>query len=237
MASTEYHKINTVYKRDPDTHYKTLMEGYYSRPEFELLRNVDWLFTEKVDGTNIRVEYHGSASALTIRGRTSKSTIPVPLETAIWHVFDDQCGSVLSRLFEDKSVVFYGEGYGAGIQRNGHYYRATPSFVLFDVLVDGVFLNRSMVEDVAEKLHLSIVPIIGQGTLIEMVALAQNGIWSSWGDFEAEGIVARPKIELRTRDNKRIICKIKTKDFSQSAQEDQALKTKGSDHENATFIE
>ncbi|GAG78633.1 unnamed protein product [marine sediment metagenome] len=41
----EYHKIQTIYKRDPDTNYKTLLEGNFSTPELEYLRDkVDEIF-------------------------------------------------------------------------------------------------------------------------------------------------------------------------------------------------
>ena len=51
----EYHKIHTVFKRDPANKYRTLLMGEYSHPEFAYLRYNDWVFTEKVDGTNIRI--------------------------------------------------------------------------------------------------------------------------------------------------------------------------------------
>ncbi len=51
----EHHKIQTVYKRDPATKHKTLIADDFSLPEFEFLRNNEWIFTEKVDGTNVRV--------------------------------------------------------------------------------------------------------------------------------------------------------------------------------------
>ena len=51
----EYHKIQTVYLRDPETKYKTLLVGQYAKPEFAYLANNEWVFTEKVDGTNIRI--------------------------------------------------------------------------------------------------------------------------------------------------------------------------------------
>ena len=41
--STQYHKIQTVYKRDPMTNYKTLLDGEFSLPEFEYLANNDWV--------------------------------------------------------------------------------------------------------------------------------------------------------------------------------------------------
>jgi len=51
----EYHKIQTIFKRNPETNFKTLLEGEYSLPEFESLKNNEWVWTEKVDGTNIRI--------------------------------------------------------------------------------------------------------------------------------------------------------------------------------------
>ena len=73
--------------------------------------------------------------------------------------------------------------------------------------------NGAPVEDIAEKLNIDHVPIIGRGTLPEMVAMARTGFKSRWGDFAAEGIVARPAVELVGRNGRRIITKIKTRDF------------------------
>jgi len=58
------------------------------------------------------------------------------------------------------------------------------------------------------------VPIVGRGTLHEFVRWGERGFISSWGNFQAEGLVARPSVELRDRDGSRIITKIKHKDFS-----------------------
>jgi hypothetical protein len=46
-----------------------------------------------------------------------------------------------------------------------------------------------------------------------VVRWGRGGLKSQWGDFEAEGIVARPKVDLFDRGGNRIICKIKGKDF------------------------
>ena len=74
----KYHKIQTVYKRDPVTKYKTLLEGEYSLPEFEYLADNEWVWTEKVDGTNIRVMWDGWKK-LSFGGRTDNAQIPTPL--------------------------------------------------------------------------------------------------------------------------------------------------------------
>ena len=48
-----YHKINTVFERDPGTRHKMLLVGEWQRPEFEYLQDLDWEWTEKVDGCPI----------------------------------------------------------------------------------------------------------------------------------------------------------------------------------------
>lgn len=53
----EYHKIQTCFKRDEKT--KRIIEGDWTLPEFEYLKDCQWVFTEKVDGTNIRVMWNG----------------------------------------------------------------------------------------------------------------------------------------------------------------------------------
>lgn len=73
----EYPKIQTVFKRDLATKYKTLLEGNYSLPEFEYLKNNKWIFTEKVDGTNIRVCFRDGK--VVFYGRTDSAQIPAPL--------------------------------------------------------------------------------------------------------------------------------------------------------------
>ena len=205
----EYHKIQTVFKRDPETNMKTILEGSYSLPEFEYLADNRWVFTEKVDGTNIRVMFDGEQ--ITFGGKTDNAQIPAVLLKRLNEHFLPQL-ELFKKLFAD-GVCLYGEGYGAKIQKGGGKYRQDQYFVLFDVKIGDWWLKRSDVEDIAQKLNLDIVPIIGQGTLAEMVEKVKKGFDSAWGNFRAEGIVARPSIELKTRGGQRIITKIKCKDF------------------------
>jgi len=205
----EYHKIQTVFKRDMATKHKTLLEGQWTIPEFEYLANNPWTFTEKVDGTNIRVMLQNGA--VTFGGKTDAAQIPAQLVTRLNERF--------LPLAETMQAVFgcdaclYGEGYGAKIQNGGGNYRQDQDFVLFDVRVGEWWLRRADVEDVAATLGIDVVPIIGEGALHEAIAWAKRGITSAWGDFEAEGIVARPRTELCTRSGHRLITKIKCRDF------------------------
>jgi len=70
------------------------------------------------------------------------------------------------------------------------------------------------VEAIGKTLGLDVVPIIGTGTLKDMVAMTKSGFKSRWNDdLIAEGIVARPETEMRRRNGDRIITKLKYKDF------------------------
>lgn len=207
----EYHKIQTVYNRDPATKFKTLLEGEYARPEFEYLANNPWVFTEKVDGTNIRITVNDGR--IVVGGRTDNAQTPTFLLDAIGELLSAES---LASVIDSEDFCLYGEGYGAKIQKGGGNYRADQSFVLFDVRVGRWWLQRDDVEDVARKLGIDVVPIIGGGTLDTMVEVAREGFTSQWGDFIAEGVVARPKVELATRSGQRVITKIKHKDFQQA---------------------
>ena len=206
---SEYHKIQSIFKRDMTSKQKTLIEGQWTLPEFEYLANNIWTFTEKVDGTNIRVIFKNGG--ITFGGRTDDAQIPAKLVERLNERFLPMAVK-LAEVFEDGAVL-YGEGYGAKIQKGGGNYRPDQDFVLFDIKCGEWWLQRADVEDVAQKLGLDIVPIIGEGTLHDAVAQAKAGIGSTWGGFQAEGIVARPKTELKTRSGHRLIAKIKCRDF------------------------
>ena len=208
--STEYHKIQTVWARDPGTKHRTLIEGQWTTPEFGMLANTRWVFTEKVDGTNIRVLFDPQAHPiLEFRGRTDRAQLPPKLLEALRGLFTlDSLGRVF-----DGPVCLYGEGYGSGIQKAGASYRPDQSFVLFDVSLNGVVLERENVCSGGVQLGVEVVPEVGVGTLYEMINRVRLGHRSVWGDFPAEGIVARPEFELRDRLGNRIITKVKAKDF------------------------
>ena len=212
--SWKYHKVMSIYKRSQETN--KFIIGEYSTPEIKYLKDNQWSFSEKVDGTNLRVSYDGKDTVLA--GRSDNAQIPVPLIYKIDELFKTigqrQRLEKAFELEEGDMIYFYGEGYGAKIQKGGgNYIPDGVSFVLFDVRVNDVYLERENVEDIAEKLGLDVVPIIGQGTLNDSIELVKKGFDSKWGKFLAEGIVARPKVELITRRGDRIITKVKHKDF------------------------
>lgn len=205
----EYHKINSVYMRD---HTNRFIEGEWACPEFDYLQNNIWEFTEKVDGTNIRIMIDGEN--ITFGGKTDNAQIPSKLTTVLNNAFLTITQRQTIKNVFDCPVCLYGEGYGSSIQKGGGNYKPNGvAFVLFDVRIGDWWLKRDAIDDIAQKLGLDTVPVIGEGTLHDGVAKVKAGIKSRWGEFEAEGIVLRPKVALLGRNRERIITKLKHRDF------------------------
>lgn len=201
----EYPKINSIFKRDENGKFI----GEYSLPEFEYLKNNKWVFTEKIDGTNIRVVWDGDK--ISFGGKTDNAQIPVFLFGKLQEIFTKE---KMREVFKKDCVCLYGEGFGARIQKGGgKYIKDGVDFILFDIKIGGWWLKREAIEEIADKLRIRVVKIIGSGTLQEAIGLAKRGFKSEFGDFVAEGIVLKPEIELFARNGERIITKVKHKDF------------------------
>ena len=209
--SNLYHKITTIYMRQESKPLK-LIEGKYREPELELLKDIEWTFTEKVDGTNIRIMWDGYN--VFFGGRTENAQIPSYLVNKLNELFTGtKIEQIFEQVFGESKVILFGEGYGAKIQKGGGNYSNNQEFVLFDVKVGEWYLKREDIEDVAKKFSLKTVPIIAKGNLQTGVDLVKSGLKSQWGDFIAEGLVAKPSVDIFNRRGQRIITKIKTEDF------------------------
>ncbi len=212
-----YHKIQTVFNRNPETKFKTVIEGQWSLPEFEYLRNDEWHWTEKVDGTNVRVIWDGST--VKFGGKTDDAQMPPFLLAKLAEMFPmDKIADVFPATYPDNVVVLYGEGYGARIQKGGgNYIPDGVDFILFDVAVGELFLSRESVTDIANKLQIGECPLVGYGTLpgmVEFVRSKPKSVIAVNQGTIMEGVVARPRVELRNRMGHRIITKLKVRDFA-----------------------
>lgn len=206
----EYNKIETVYERDING-TKKLIEGKFRSEAVEFLANNKWAFTEKIDGTNIRVHWDGHR--ISFGGRTDKANIPAHLVNKLNEIFlNDETEELFEQKFGEREVTLYGEGYGVKIQ-NGGEYRPDVGFILFDVTICGNYQSRSTVEDIAKCFGLEIVPIILYGTIQEGVDFVKTKPNSTIGKAKMEGLVGRPVVEMQDRCGNRIIVKIKVRDF------------------------
>ncbi len=209
----QYHKIEGLFKRDMEGD-KQLIEGSFRNECVEYLKDNVWQWSEKIDGTNVRIGWDGHK--VSFGGRTDNAQMPMPLMERLQELFS---GDTNEELFEQKfgedQVILYGEGYGGKIQSGGAY-NPTQDFILFDVMVGDVFLERENIEDIANAFGIKVVPIILKGTIqeaIDYVKTKPNSVISV-EKKESEGLVGVPKVRLTDFRGNRIIVKIKVKDFN-----------------------
>ena len=210
---THYHKIETIYNRDT-TGTKKLIPGSWRDETVKYLAGLHWQFTEKIDGTNIRVMWDGHN--VSVGGRTERASIPAHLMNKLLEMFGgEETEQLFEQMFGEREVILFGEGYGNKIQGVGSQYRNDVSFILFDVMINGNYQSRSTVEEVATAFACDIVPIVLEGTLQDAVDFVKSHPKSTIGTADMEGVVGRPVVELQDRCGNRIIVKIKYRDFKE----------------------
>lgn len=208
----EYEKIETVFQRDMEG-TKKLMPGVWRNQTVEFLKDLEWEWTEKIDGTNIRVHWDGHT--VTFGGRTERAQIPADLVNRLNEIFGgEESAQIFEQEFGEREVILFGEGYGKKIQGVGSKYIPDHcDLILFDLLIGKNYQSRADVERCAKSFGLRAVPIVGRGTLDEAIAYVKGHPDSVVGNLPMEGVVCRPKMELCDRCGNRLIVKIKYKDF------------------------
>lgn len=216
----EYDKIPGPFKRHTSGPNKNkLIAWEWSSPELQYLANLNWIFTEKVDGTNIRVIWDGHKPEF--RGRTDRAQLPPKLLKALTEMFPEE---LFEQKFGSDSVILFGEGYGAGISKGGGNYREDNSFILFDVKIDEWWLQRKSVEDIADSLGIDAVPVRYDIALSEAIrVMSEVELYSQVAEVGArglekkipvaEGVVGIPSVPMFNRKGDRIIVKLKGRDL------------------------
>ncbi len=208
-----YEKIETIFNRDAEG-TKRLIPGSFRNEVVEFLQHNEWEFTEKVDGTNVRVHWDGHK--VEFAGRTERAELPKNLLAALNEIFGTpEAEELFEQTFGEKEVILFGEGYGGKIQGCGRGYRKDEWFVLFDVLIGDNYQSREWVEKTAQMFGINAVPMLFTGTIydgIKFVCKHPKSVFAE-NDIYMEGIVGRPKVELKDRCGNRVIVKIKWNDF------------------------
>lgn len=202
----KYHKIQSMFKRDPATKNKRFLLGEYTKPEFEYLQDLPWVGTEKIDGTNVRLYKSGRIAGRTDSAQFNSILLDVLAEYSL----------TLERSDFPEDIVLYGEGYGQKVQSGAHYIPDGHDFVLFDVRIGENYQERRWVEDIGTQLGMKVAPIIATKSLPAWVKSISSGEYQEsilHPGAKNEGVILRPQVELRTRDSKRIITKLKFRDF------------------------
>ncbi len=213
----DYPKIQTLFKRDEQNR---IIETEYTMDEFRYLENNLWECTEKIDGTNIHVDFEvfEGGEMIVFQGRTRKAEIPNHLKEYLIETFTSERlrEAVPGFCENDFCGKLFGEGYGMKIQKGGNYMKDRVGFILFDVYINGWWLFRKDCEEIAAKMQIPIVPLVGYKTIPEAIELVRTGFPSLIAEnrqYQAEGLVLKTPCGLKARNGERIITKLKTKDF------------------------
>jgi ATP-dependent RNA circularization protein (DNA/RNA ligase family) len=221
-----YPKIETLFERDKET-FKVIDK--IRLPEFENIKN--WLVTEKIDGTNIRVIYQPGEpqkiqeEKILFRGRTDNAQMPTFLLEKLQELFTvEKFKKVIGDGEEPKQgICLYGEGYGQKIQKGGGDYNLGNSFRLFDVWIDGWWLEWDKVCEIAEMMGIKTAPVLGKHDLDKSLKLISTTIKQPITSIVAraeaekakkiEGIVARAYPTLLFRNGIPVKWKLKYSDY------------------------
>ena len=217
-----YPKIQTLFNRFPKGHEQQFKvdETQIRRPEYAMFDK--WLVTEKIDGMNVGVDFNnGEDPEVVIHGRSYKAQFSPDLLGYLKAKFTPE-NLVGALTYKDKlptTATIFMEGYGPGIQKGG-YYRSDKSFRVFDINIDGVWLNWHTVLDICKKLQVRPVPVYIYDSTDAIVAEVKYGLLSTVARVEngedriAEGVVVRTEPLLLDRTGDRVMWKLKTRDFS-----------------------
>jgi len=238
-----YPHIDTCFKREMDRsspYYNCIRpDEPLVNPVLQWAREIGIRFeaTEKVDGTNMsiylipefRTVYPAdsfeqpyeeiSGYSMEVHGKTEKAQINGKLLENIYRKWPlEKLVEVFSKdgVAPTETIILYGEGYGAGIQKGGNYIKDDVDFRLFDVQIGKFWLEREALEDIASKLSMDLVPVIGYMTIDEAIEYVKKGFKSTIAenkDYDAEGLVLKMPFGLLMRNGGRIMTKIKTCDF------------------------
>lgn len=213
-----YPKINPPFVRDEKT--KRLIKYKWLTPEFAYLNDLDWIWTEKINGTNTVIMWDGYK--VSFAGRKEGSEIPDHLLKYLENKFGGtENEGLFEQKFGNKNVILFGEGYGPKIN-SGEQYRDDVSFILFDVKINGLWLSRVAVSDIANYFGTEIVPRITSDDGFSDVNWAMDYVMSHpksrvakehGKDCYMEGLVGTPMCGILTRTGERIQTKIKWHDF------------------------
>ena len=216
----EYPKINGLYNRyrkdlpkeelPNGKKWGDFIDGEFAQEEFKYLFNNEWTWTEKLDGTNIRVYIPCDDTAVVIKGRTDRASLPPKLHEWIlaWLLTVDK----EIRTQFPSGAILYCEGVGEKIQGGSGF--GQQHIKLFDVKIDTYWLSKDVVKEIANQFNLDYAPIILVGTIAEAIKYVKQKNNSTFGSFESEGLVGTPSVLLLDRKSQIIRTKIKVRDFT-----------------------
>lgn len=230
MPWKSYTKIDTAEARAEDGS-KRIIEGTFRSKAVEWLRDLKWEAYEKADGTNASVHWNGYD--LSFHDRADRAQLPEEVLEMLRAKFDDgRTEQVFEQLFPVRRFIgvdgsqiasdvvteatIYGEAIGPKIQKVGKLYGPETRFLVFDIKVNGTYLDHDsdFYRRIVEALCLEEVPRLADMTIDEAKSFVKSKPRSHiCVNAPMEGVVLQPKARLYEADGRRVIVKIKVKDY------------------------
>ncbi len=195
--------------------YNPNATGFYRSSELFHLSDAPWFYKRKLDGENLRVYWDGEQALWNGKSNnfSCKSTLVEYMNvTFIEEIFEEKFG-------RNVEVYLFGEHMGNKVQKNDLLLGKDTQhlFVLYDVMVNGVWLQPENIIEVATYFRIKTCYDFMGGVvrrdeyveeLFDLIQMCEEGVFAGW-----EGIVAEPVCGVRDRMGKRIIVKIKNRDY------------------------
>ncbi len=215
---TKYSKFNSPFKKDEKYLNTNELSQYFPKGR--------WIKTEKVDGTNIRI-------ILTKQDEEGNREIFVGSRKLIleekdkgsqtyFHCIKDVNLHKIKEYFKDvnSTVIIYGEGYGAGVQKGGIYSKE-KNYRVFDIRIGEAYQDFEFVKKVCIDNQLNLIPVmteVEEITYEECLNSLENfthTLLNEGDGGQPEGFVYKFEPVLLNKYGERLIFKVKHKDFKE----------------------
>lgn len=205
-------------QENEDFHKYTDIEHYGNYSD-ALVDEKVWV-SEKLHGTSARYALQDGKFLIGSRNRQLKYPLEEgrPMTSAYIKVFErENLGQKLLQLqneFPGSSMVsLYGEIAGPGIQGNTFRYgQEVPTFFLYDINVDGKYVDYSDFVRLSTKHEIRTVPILAENIEIKEAFTMVEGN-TTLDTHIREGIVIKPMKEKFVRSLGRVVLKIVSKEY------------------------
>lgn len=206
--------MNFVKYPSLENHYR---EKFLFNIECSDAMNCDWVATEKLHGANFSLWTDGED----VKAARRSGFIPEDESFYGSAPVVEHYTPLLKELAQSmpmNKLILFGELVGEGIQKGVNYCDG-KDFYVFDVatLDEGELVFLDYTETLVNTLHeagFKTSPILKQGTYQEVIAL-ENLFNSTFGNFTAEGYVAKPVVSHTLPNGSRAIIKSKNSKFSE----------------------
>jgi hypothetical protein len=169
---------------------------------------------EKIHGTSAHIKWQENKLTYFAGGSSHDMFVKLFNNKVLTDIFTER--------FENISVTVFGEAYGGKLQGMSATYGKELKFVVFDVMINDLWIDVPNAEDVATNLGLEFVSyvqiptdlgIINEARDKESVQAIRNGC--GFGKLR-EGVVLRPLTECRLNNGQRVIYKHKRDEFMET---------------------